>query len=272
MPFFEYSDYRKLLVDFYEWKKAGLKGRFSYRAFAKQAGFGSPNYINLVVQGKKNLSHDGISRLADAMKLNIREREFFENLVYFNQETVAEKKDFYFKKMGSFREFTAAHQIAQDQHEYLSHWYYVAIRELVALPHFTMNYEFIAKKLKPAITPHQAKEATGLLQRLKLIEKRGKRWIAANPHLKTDRELASNAAIQYHFQMMERARESLDHPAGTREINAITMSVSKNQFEEIKTRIAHFQDEVQKYLAESSDQPDRVCQLNYQWFHLSSLE
>ncbi|MGE0616139.1 MAG: TIGR02147 family protein, partial [Bacteriovoracia bacterium] len=40
---FEYTDYRKYLEDYYNFKKATDPG-FSYRSFAKAAGFTSSNF------------------------------------------------------------------------------------------------------------------------------------------------------------------------------------------------------------------------------------
>jgi uncharacterized protein (TIGR02147 family) len=50
---FRYRDYREFLGAFYAQKKqSGL----SYRGFARAAGLGAPNYLKLVIEGKRNLS------------------------------------------------------------------------------------------------------------------------------------------------------------------------------------------------------------------------
>lgn len=265
-----YTNYRNLLEDYFTEKNSERRGRFSYRAFARRAGFKSPNYIRQIIIGNKNLSHDGIHRLADAMELTQRQREFFENLVYLNQSSGSEQINYYMQKVFAYREFAAAHKIEKDQYEYFSKWYYVAIRELVALPDFKMNLFWIAKKLQPTITVAQAKEAVVLLQRLKMIKQdiEGK-WVATEPHLKTEDEVFSSFATNFHQEMIEQAKKSLEAPGKTREVSSVTMSINQEQFLEIKNRIARFRDEIQKYLSESGRTPNRVCQLNYQFFHLS---
>lgn len=265
-----YTNYRELLKDYFEERNAKMRGRFSYRMFAKRAGFGSPNYIPQIIQGRKNLSHDGIHRLCEAMELTVRQREFFEALVFFNQAKTPDKRDFYLKKIFSFREFAAAHLIDQAQYEYFSKWYIVAVRELVSLPNFKMNLFWIAKKLNPSITEAQAKEAIEVLQQLEYIkqDEHGK-WIVAHPHLKTTNEVRSSFAFNFHQGMITQAAQSLKQPARTREISSVTMSISSKQFNEIKGMIAKFRDDIQKYLDENPDAPSRVCQLNYQLFHLT---
>ncbi|MEO5668060.1 MAG: TIGR02147 family protein, partial [Bdellovibrionota bacterium] len=50
-----YGEYRAFLADFYAYKKSQRSG-FSYRLFAAKAKLKSPNYLQLVMQGKRNLS------------------------------------------------------------------------------------------------------------------------------------------------------------------------------------------------------------------------
>ena len=271
LEYLTYSDYRKLIEDFFEQKNKKTKGRFSYRAFSKLAGFSSPSFISQVVQGNKNLSNKGIHGLAMAMKLTARERDFFENLVFFNQAKTHDEKNHYFKKICSFKEFTEAHQISYDQYEYLSQWYNVAIRELIALPDFKMNLFWISKKLKPNITVTQAKQTIELLQRLQLItqDEKGK-WTVTNSHLKTEHDIMiETSASNFHYEMITRARESLDHDQTTRDISSLTMSISEDQYKHIKGMVAELRDQIQKYLSENPQAPIKVIQLNHQIFSLT---
>lgn len=267
---FDYSDYRKFIEAFYTAKNARMKRRYSYRAFAKEAGFASPNYICLIIQGKKNIAEEGIHGLAQAMKLTKRERDFFEALVYFNQATNAEKKEYYFRRVCAFKEFAAGHRLLREQYEYFSKWYNVAIRELVSLPEFRQDTQWIARKLNPPISPKEAKEALDLLYALGLIKReKGGRFVLADPHLCTDDEIHSTMAVNFHREMMQRGIDSLQHEAHDRDLSAITMALDRHQFEEIKRRTAEFRKEVQSYLIENPRVPDRVCQLNFQFFHLT---
>ena len=49
---YTYTDYRKFVKDYYLSKKKSIR-RFSYRSFSEKAGFSSPNFIKLVIDGKK---------------------------------------------------------------------------------------------------------------------------------------------------------------------------------------------------------------------------
>ena len=51
----DYSDYRKYLNDYYRFKKANDRN-YTYSIFSARADIRSPNYLKLVVEGKRNLS------------------------------------------------------------------------------------------------------------------------------------------------------------------------------------------------------------------------
>jgi uncharacterized protein (TIGR02147 family) len=78
-----YTDYRKLLKDFYESRKA-KNPWYSYQCFCRKAGISSKGLLCNVVSGRRRLSLSHIEGVAQAMGLNKSEFEFFENLVAYN--------------------------------------------------------------------------------------------------------------------------------------------------------------------------------------------
>ena len=73
-----YSNYRTFLQDYYEFKKAE-QPVFSHRYFAQKAGITSPNYLKLVMDGKRNLTKKTLLKFAAALGLKGMRAEFFEN-------------------------------------------------------------------------------------------------------------------------------------------------------------------------------------------------
>ena len=267
---FTYSDFKKLLSDFHRLKNEQMKGIFSFRAFAKRAGFGAPNYIQHIIAGKKRVSNTAVHQLAVAMKLNKKEHAFFEALVAFNQAKSDDEKVHRFEKLISFKAYAQAQTIGTEQYEYFSRWYYVAIRELVNLEGFKDDAAWVAKQLNPKISSLQASDALQVLKRLKLITKNEKgEWIAHDPHIATEREVASLTAAQFHKQMIKCGYDALEQDSSIRDISSLTMSLSEEEFSEVKKRIGQFREEIQDYLSKSTEKAERVCQLNYQFFHLT---
>jgi uncharacterized protein (TIGR02147 family) len=74
-PIAEYNDYRRYMRDYYEERKR--TSYFSWREFAKLAGFSSSGYLKLVCDGKTRLRQDGALKVARAMELPDTVRNIF---------------------------------------------------------------------------------------------------------------------------------------------------------------------------------------------------
>ena len=79
-PIVEYQDYHLLVKEFYEERKR--TSYFSWREFAKVAGFSSPTYLRLVSEGKSNLSRVTMDRMVNAMGLAGYEVDYFKAIIH----------------------------------------------------------------------------------------------------------------------------------------------------------------------------------------------
>src|SRR6266849_8152367 len=95
---FTYIDYRSFLKDEFAFIKSKSR-RLSYRIFAKQAGFTSPNFLQMIIQGKRNLNSTHTIGAAKAFNLNKQETEFFQNLVGYNQARSLDEKNLFYQKI-----------------------------------------------------------------------------------------------------------------------------------------------------------------------------
>lgn len=268
---YEYLDYREFLRDKFEDLKK-RRGFFSYRAFARLAGFSASNFLMLVMQGKRNLSGDGIQKVARALKLRKGETEFFENLVRFNQSSTDDEKNFYYRRTAENRRYSRSKEIEKSQYEYYSTWYHTAVYELVGLPGFSDDSVWIARRLIPPVTAGEAKDSFELLKKLGFVrQNREGGWEQVSPHLKTADEVKSLAVANYHREMIARAGESIDRTkAAAREIGSVTFGISAERMREAKKMIREFRSKMASYLSEEKN-PQAVYQLNIQLFNLSKL-
>ncbi|MBI4196947.1 MAG: TIGR02147 family protein [Deltaproteobacteria bacterium] len=269
---YSYTNYRKLLKDYYESEKKNNPGRFSYRSFAKRVGLATSNFLYQVITSRKNLSYSSTQRVARALGLNRRETHFFEALVHFDQVRDPQEKIGAFEKMVSFREYRSSKKLDPDQYDYFSKWYYPVIRELVLLPDFQENPIWISKKLSSLLTVDEAREALEKLQRMKmLVRESNGRLCQADPNLKTDEDVTSAALLKFHQSMMEHGMKSLQQPAENREISALTMSLSKKQFFQVKEMARQFHRDVQRLIAENGTETvEGIYQLNFQLFNFAT--
>lgn len=265
---FRYTNYRSFLRDVYTFKRKG-SSRFSFRIFSRLAGFKSPNFLKLIIDGERNLSLDGICKVASALQLNAREKEYFETLVQFNQVRKNSEKNYYCRRLESFREFKKVQPLKKEQLDYFSKWYNVTIRELANTYDFRPDPVWVAKRLRPLIKTKDAHEALVLLKKLELLKEMDGKFVQSHTHLSTNSEVDSVGVLNFHKEMIQKGIESLDMPSNTRDISSLTLALSKQQFDELRQKIYQFYSQVQGWLENSNQMSDRVCQLNFQLFHLT---
>ena len=269
---FDYLDYRAFLRDAYTDLKARQRG-FSYRWFSRRAGMSSPNFLKLVIDGQRNLTGRSAEQFAQALGLSGREVAFFHELVGFGQAGTAAEKNRFFERIGAFRRHRAVRSLERQAFEYLSCWYYPAVRELVSCAGFREDPEWIAQRLIPAITPAEARRALDLLLELGLIERGEDGCLRqGEPLLSTGPEVRSLAVSNFHRQMMERASAAIDTvPREHREISGVTVSLSPRTFQMVKDKIIALRAELLA-LSAQEDESTRVVQLNFQAFPLADTE
>jgi uncharacterized protein (TIGR02147 family) len=165
---YEHIDYRAYLREHFAASKE-LNPNYSFRYFARRAGYASSNFLKLVMEGKRNLGPGTIEQFAKALKLTARETAFFADLVALGQAESVTEKNRAFERVAANRRFRAARKLEGPFFEYLTHWYYPAIRELAGRSDFQEDPKWIAAELFPKITAEHAKAALDALTRLGLL-------------------------------------------------------------------------------------------------------
>lgn len=269
---FDYLDYRSFLRDAYADLKQRQRG-FSYRWFSRRAGMSSPNFLKLVMDGQRNLSPQSTEKFAEALGLNGKESAFFRDLVGFDQASTAAEKNRFFERIGAHRRQRAVRALDRRAFEYLSRWYYPAVRELVSCQGFREDPEWIARQMVPSITASEARRALDLLLELGLIERTEDGALRqGEPLLSTGAEVRSLAVGNFHRQMMERASAAIDIvPPDRRDISGVTVSLSPRAFQIVKDKIVALRAELLD-LSAAEEQPTQVIQINVQAFPLADIE
>ncbi len=265
---FQYLNYRHYLRDFYLEKKA-QNASYSYRVFNDQAGIHNPSFLKLVTEGKRKLSEETIKQCVKGTKLTKREAQFFRLLVLFGQASQLEDRNQVFRQISYFKEYNAVKNLEAHQYEFYSHWYNVAILELLKLKKFREDPKWIASHLKPQITEGQAIEALAVLKKLGLVKKdKALRLIPTDKNIATTPDVFEFAVRNFHETMIERAKQTLDDEGQFRDVSSVTIAVDQNGFDEAKRRIQEFRRELNVLLSGIKN-PDQVYQINFQIFNLT---
>jgi uncharacterized protein (TIGR02147 family) len=170
---YEYSDYRLFLKDYYEQRKAESPA-FSYRYLAQKAGINSAPFFKFLIEGKRNLTSETVGKVAIALKLDAKSREYFENLVFFNQAKSTKDKNQFFDKLIALRKAQNIRRIGSEKYEYFSEWYHCAIRELVSIGNFRDDFAKLGNSLRPPISAIKAQESVDLLLQLGFLKHENK--------------------------------------------------------------------------------------------------
>jgi len=268
---FKYLDYRKCLKDLYLEKKQSTT-HFSFRYFARAAGFKSTNYLKLIMDGARNLSQEGIRKFSKGLKLKKDEALYFENLVHMNQSKTDEEKNFYYTRLSGSKKYLNARELEREQYEYYSKWYYVAIRELVSFSDFNEDPKWIAAKLGNKLSAKEIEQTIALLIKLNILKRNKKgKLCQVDSCLTTGPEVGSLAVANFHREMLNKAAQSIEEtPSEYRDISCLTIPVSEKGLVEAKKMIQKFRDELHAFLADQKDY-DAVYQFNFQLFNLSEV-
>ncbi|MDD4975721.1 MAG: TIGR02147 family protein [Bacteriovorax sp.] len=275
---YDYVDYRAFLSDSLNYIQS-RNSKYSATAFVRQAGFGenSRGYFNLIMSGKRNLSSSTILGFAKTIKLNEKETFHFENLVHYNQATTEKEKALYFERISkSMKGRTgAAFELLKSQYNYFSHWYLVAIRELVAVENFKENYEWVSKKLRNKISKKEMHEAIADLINLGLLKRQdnGKLLQAEEFVTFTDNSMNYTVVNALHSQFLDLAKESLSEDQyKDRSASCVVIATEKENFDKIREEIKAFREHILNKYGTNSGKLDCVLNLGIQLNHITALE
>ncbi len=138
---FEYLEYQDFLRDHYALSKKEQKF-FSFRYISLKTGLDASFYVK-VLNKQKHVSDAAIPALANFLKLNKRETEYFTTLVRFNKSKRPDEERLYFEKLLSLRN-TVSKRLDRDKYDYFSDWWNVAIWEELKVISFKGDFGDLA--------------------------------------------------------------------------------------------------------------------------------
>ncbi len=264
-----YTNYRQYLNDFYQQKKSGKRG-YSFRQFSQSAGFRSPNILKLVIEGQRNLTPQSIEKFLEALQLGGNQAMYFKALVMMNQAATDEERAHYYGELQRLMPHAKRHELDADAVEYLSHWIYPVLRELVQHPDFRDDPYWIQRRLTGRIELKDITRALNFLKKHHLISKdeKGHYQVKDDMVISSD-EVKSLAVRSYHRCALEQSLAALaDLPLEQREFGALIFQLPETALLELKQKLKSFRQELHEWaLAQQKQAPENtVIQLNLQMF------
>jgi len=266
----DYLDYREYLKDYYEARKA-LKSDYSYRVFTMRGDLKSPSHLKMIIDGKRNLTSKTVPKYIKALGLTSKkEMNYFELLVNYTQEKDMDSKKSFFHQLMEEKKKKGMTLIENAQFQFIANWHNVVIYVLLDVGDFSGPNEELLRLLKGDVSMKMAKESFVILQTLGLIEKNSEGfWKQSKGALSTSEDIKDIAFYEYHSSMIKLGLTSLRKDAiAERELNGVTLPISKEKLPELKEKIRQFRKEINEYTS-SMDDCTQVYQMNIQLFPLT---
>ena len=263
----EYTDYRKFIQDYYDERKRC--SAFTWREFARKAGFSSAVYLKYVCEGKKNLSVGAAGSVASAMGLAGFEHTYFVLMVSYAHAKGDEAKQAAFEERCALAMAHKVRVLGSEEFKYFKSWKNQVLREIA--PHMPGAKPLeMAKACKPAITAAEVTETLDFLLRANLLKKD-----KDGNYRQTDKAISIGpvdavpvAARDLQRQMGELAVKSLSLPTTERDMSGLTMGLTHRAYERIKKELADCRRRIMA-IASEDDDTEQVYRLNLQLFPLS---
>ena len=264
----EYQDYHQYILDFYTEKKR--TSAFTWREFAKQAGFASGSYLKLVSDHKTRLVEEGAHKTAIAMQLQDFEYDYFMLLVrYENAKNDNQKK----KCFEEIQQITSAHNVkllGSESYAYYESWIHSVVRELAPAMPGAKPLE-IAKSIRIPVTAAEVSDSLNFLVKNNFltVDENG------NYH-QTDKLISTGrldfVSIPVHSlirQMGEFALQAFDDlPISERFFSGLTMGVTEKSYHQVMEELKECRRKIFAIVS-AEDEVEKICRLNVQLFPLS---
>ncbi len=274
----EYMDYRLFLAEFYHFKKMQTRlsvRAYSYAIFSAAADIKSPNYLKMIIEGKRNLSPDMVAKFAKACGLNKSQGEEFRLLVFFNQSEDPADRNYALKQLSEYRmEQKIKHgELDRKVLEKVPNWIGWIIYALADQAGVTFQISQLKEILRNKASESEIVAALdGLLKSGELSKDPTTGVITKGKPTEAPEEIPSALVRKLQMQLMYLGLESLyqDQP-NEREFGSLTLSLTEKEFEELKFKLRQMRKSLNKdnSIARLGEKGQRVYQLNLQLFPVS---
>jgi uncharacterized protein (TIGR02147 family) len=271
-----YTCYRRLLDDHFQAKRARRPG-LTHRRFAGLAGFKSPNYLQLVINGQRNLSPEAAPRVGQALGLSPAEVGYFVALVFSSGARTEHERQSADKSLHAARRELTTKRLVAAQRDVLGKWHHLVIRELASLPDFEESGAWISARLGGRVDAPMAEESLALLVRAGLLSRSSSgRLAATDPVVDTGDDYCKDASpghertiLELHLQVLTLWGALIKTLAPSeRDLSFLNLPLDAARLPELKERIRAFEDDIIGW-AQQHTHPTEVYQLGFSLFPLT---
>lgn len=248
---FGYLDYRAFFKDWLAYQKASQSG-VSLRALARNSGL-TAGYLSMAIAGTRPLTEKALAKLKGSLNLNDAEFNYLHQLVILGTSQQHEERFSAVEKMKRYRSYRRLNPKETEVYQYLSQWYYVAIREMTGLPDFRADAQWIQARLRSHVELKEIKEALRFLSENGFIQLLSDgRAIPPEKRLDCDGGVFRLSMSNFHKQVLKLAGESIENTDREhRQLQGHAFVADAETFEKAKTILEEAFERIRSLTAES---------------------
>jgi uncharacterized protein (TIGR02147 family) len=273
LTIFNYTDYRTFLKDYVQ-KKKEVQPTFSLGTWSKRLGISSTAVLVNILNGKRNPGGMISEKFVTYFRFTEKESQYFSDLISLTKVISEPRLSLaLMEKMGRLHPDGTFKLLDDKTFSSISKWYYYALKEMVELPYFIEDAEWIKEHLEYEVSSKEIKKAIQDFLDLGLLKRDASgRLKVTTKTLRSTTDVSSEALKRFHEQVLENGKASIrKHGLLERDFSSRTINIREENLPMLKEYIKEFRDKVSE-LFEESVQSSRVYQINIQLIPLTSTE
>ncbi|HMN68054.1 MAG TPA: TIGR02147 family protein [Bdellovibrionales bacterium] len=263
---FDFLSTREFAVAVEQWAVKAFPG-YSRRAFAKWAGIASPNFMSLVVEGKRSLRGQWLDGFGKAALLPTDQLEHLQALGRFEGAKSPARRNELLEKIHRDLANLNSHSLAGDQLEVLSHPLAWTLLQMLDFKDQTSNPGWFKRRLRASVSAALVADALFLLKRVGLVRMKNGKIQALQNTFKSSDQVRKSTNVIYHKNVLGEAAEMLDllEPS-ERAFGSFTATVSHEKIDALKREINKFGEYLLNTYASRGPTDGEVMRLNIQLY------
>ena len=268
---YRYFEFEEFLTDWFEYMKKN-QSKFSLRELAKKASI-STGYLPMVLTGKRKLTSKMLNKIIPHLNLKMDEEVHLELMVQLKNASGQEAKMRYLRMMEQSSHYQKHNSHESEAYRYLTHWYYVAIREMTAFSNFQDDPEWIAQRLNDKVSKPEIIKALKFLKDKKfIIQDKSGDYLPPDKNIECYDGVFKLALTEFHKEMFGQGVKSIENvKRENRNIKGHTFAIPASKISLAKAII----DEAEKKLislGEEEEDGDVIMQGQLAVFPLTKLD